>query len=167
MPVTTFLNRIEFPADSFLIINAVNDIQGPKILAPEVDEMPEQKMVERKKDIGAGKESKNLREDTDMSETGSARKEAGFMEEEKQGLKSGEKGKLSREGSKANFSEGRTGTKESSRDIGERSGRTGGLDTEKRLQEEGASHSAKSHEESKADVSHEKKSTEKDTSKNR
>ena len=41
------------------------------------------------------------------------------MEEEKQGLKSGEKGKLSHEGSKANLSEGRTGTKESSRDIGE------------------------------------------------
>ena len=115
--------------------------------------MPEQKMVERKKDIGTGKESKNLREDTDMSETGSARKEAGFMEEEKQGLKSGEKGKLSHEGSKANLSEGRTGTKESSRDIGEKSGRTGGLDTEKRLHEEGASHSAKSHEGSKADVS--------------
>jgi hypothetical protein len=126
----------EVLSDSHLIIDATNDTRRPQILVYEVNDMPEHKMVERKKETGIGKESTEMSEEKDTPNSKDARKGSKFMEEERQGSKTVERGKAPHEGAK-DVSHGKGDIK----------------DTRKKLEEEGKDVSGKSHEGSKEDVS--------------
>lgn len=104
--------------------------------------MQEQKMAERKKETGIGKESKGLSEEKEAPASKNARKETEFMEEERQGSKTADRGKAPHEVAK-DVTHGRSETKDTGK-----------------LQEEGKNVSGRSHTGSKEDIGTEGKSSE-------